>query len=155
MADTLSIAPGRRRTPIVFSICALVTVVFLLLHWLLIPLTEPLRQAENYAQDCFARLGRKTAVDPRLVLIGIDRPSYAQEILESEAQSDVVQAALRRNFPWSRVVWAALIEKLGNAGAKVIVIDLVFANPGDGDDALKAALENFKERVVIGCNFTL
>jgi len=155
MAETLSINPARQRTPVIFGICALVTAVFLAFHWLSIPLTAPLREAENYVQDCFARLGRKAIVDPRLVLVGIDRPSYAQEILESEAQSDAVLAALRLNFPWSRAVWAALIEKLGNAGAKVIVIDLLFASPGDGDDALKQVLEKFKDRVVIGCNFVL
>ena len=48
---------------------------------------------------------------------------------------------LQNNFPWSRAVWARLIEKLSDAGAKVIVFDLVFASQNDGDDALHHALE--------------
>jgi adenylate cyclase len=152
MADILSINAHKQRAAIVFGICAVVMAVFVLLHWRgFVPLTE----AENYVQDWFARRGRKTPIDPRLVLIGIDKASYAQDILESEAQADPVLAALRANFPWSRTVWAALIEKLGNAGARAIAIDLVFANPGEGDDSLRQALEKFKDRVIIGCNFNL
>src|SRR6185436_10483318 len=32
---------------------------------------------------------------------------------------------------------------------------IVLPAPGPGDDALKAALEKYKDRVVIGCNITL
>jgi len=151
MAEASPIDRRRQRTPVILGICALVTVVFCFLHWRFVPLSE----AEGFVQDWFTQLGRKTPLDQQLVLIGIDRPSYAQDILESEAQSDPVLAALRANFPWSRAVWAALIEKLANAGAKAIVIDLVFANPGEGDDVLQQALEKFKDRVVVGCNFVL
>jgi len=154
MADTFSINTGKQRALILLGICALVTAVFLALHLKeSLPLGDKLVDAENYIQDWFVTNGRKTPVDPRLVLIGIDRASYAQEILASEAEADPVIAALRGNFPWSRAVWAALIERLANAGAKGIVIDLVFANPGEGDDALRQMLEKFKDRVVTGCNY--
>jgi adenylate cyclase len=59
---------------------------------------------------------------------------------------------LQQNFPWSRAVWARLIQKLGDAGAKVIVFDLVFAAPGPGDAELKQAMEKYGDRVVIGYN---
>ena len=150
MADNLSINADKRRAAVVFGICALVTAVFLFLHWRG-SLTEP----ENYVQDWLARRGRKNPIDPRLVLIGIDRPSYAQDIPETEAQADPVLAALRPNYPWSRTVWAALIEKLGKAGARGIAMDLVFANPGDGDDSLRQALERFKDTVIVASNFNL
>src|SRR6267143_2169154 len=149
MAETSSTNAGKQRTPVLLGICALITAVFFLGYWLFVPLIE----AENYVQDRFVRLGRKSPADTRLVLIGIDRASYAQDILPAEAEADPVLAALRGNFPWSRAVWATLIERLANAGAKVIVLDLVFANPGEGDDALRMALEKNKERIVIGANF--
>jgi len=47
-------------------------------------------------------------------------------------------------WPWSRAVHARLIEKLCDAGAKVIAIDLVFAAELEGDDALHQALINTK-----------
>jgi adenylate cyclase len=150
MAESSSTNAARRRAPVLFGICALITALFFLVYWFQF---VPLIEAENYVQDWFARLGRKTPADPRLVLIGIDRASYAQDILPAEAQADPILAALRGNFPWSRAVWATLIDRLVNAGAKVVVIDLVFANPGDGDEELRAVLEKHKDHVVIGANF--
>jgi len=140
--------PLSKRAITLLGICALITLVFLAAHFFFAPLTE----ARLSVEDWFLRLGRRLPADPRLVLVGIDRPSYAQDILPAEAEADPVLDALRRNFPWSRNVWAVLIERLANAGAKAIVIDLVFANPGDGDDALQQVLEKHKDRVVIGWN---
>ena len=148
MAEAFSIKSPKRRGPLL-GICASITLVLFGAHVLNFP---ALIDAENYAQDWFMRSGRRVPPDPRLVLVGIDRPSYAQDILPAEAEADPVLAALRRNFPWSRNVWAVLIEKLANAGAKAIVIDLVFANPGDGDEALQQALEKHKDKVVIAWN---
>ena len=70
-------------------------------------------------------------------------------------QKEPVLRDLQKTFPWSRAVWARLIEKLGDAGAKVIVFDLVFAAEGDGDEQLKLALEKYKDRVVIGYNLSV
>lgn len=50
-------------------------------------------------------------------------------------------------------MWAVLIERLATAGAKAVVIDLVFANLGEGDGALQQVLEKYKDKVVIGCSF--
>jgi len=114
-----------------------------------------LEEAEHYTQDVRTRLGRKTPVDPRLVLIGIDRPLYeASDFGEEVLQSTPVLRELQKNFPWSRAVWAELIEKLAGAGAKVIAFDLVFASPNEGDEALRQALEKHKDKVVIGCSLS-
>jgi adenylate cyclase len=147
MAEPFSIKRPTRRGKALLGICALITLIFLGAYALNF---APLADTENYVQDWFMRLGRRVPADPRLVLVGIDRPSYAQDILPEEAEADPVLAALRGNFPWSRTVWAVLIEKLAAAGAKAIVIDLVFANPGDGDDALQQVLEKHKDKVVVG-----
>src|SRR4051812_26343998 len=102
MAETSSTNAGKQRAPVLLGICALITAVFFVV---------PLIEAENYIQDWFVRRGRKSPADPRLVLIGIDRASYAQDILPAEAEADPVLAVLRGNFPWSRAVWATLIER--------------------------------------------
>lgn len=136
----------RFRLTTILLICAAVTGLVLFLHWKFVPL----RQTESVIQDWQTRLGRPTPPDPRLVLIGIDQATYAGEILEEEAENNPVLAALRGNFPWSRDVWAALIERLAEAGAKVIVLDLVFANSGPGDDAFRETLIKYHDKVVIG-----
>src|SRR6266404_1211829 len=150
MAKTASIDRDKQHAPVIFGICALMTGVFLVLQGLGF---VPLKEAEGYLQDWSARLGRKTPVNPQLVLIGIDRPSYDDVILAEEAKADPVLAALRQRYPWSRTVWAALIERLANAGAKAIVIDLLFAAHADGDENLRAVLDKFRDRIVIGSDF--
>src|SRR5262245_977452 len=116
-----------RRTSTVLAMCAVMASIFLALHtkksW---PLADKLGDAEDYVRDWFAINGRKTPIDPRLALIGIDRATYDDVLFADEAKSDPVLAALREQFPWSRRVWAAMIERLANAGAKTIVLDLVF-----------------------------
>jgi adenylate cyclase len=141
--------PATKRPVIVLAICAVCTLVFLVL-WA--RGFVPLQQMEFFAQDWQTRLGRKTPVDDRLVLVGIDKPVYSSDFSDAELQSEPVLRDLQNNFPWSRAVWARLIEKLSDAGAKVIVFDLVFAAPGEGDDDLNRALEKYKNSVVIGYN---
>src|SRR5689334_22712307 len=131
-----------KRSVIVLAICAVCTLTFLVLWQREF---VPLQQLEFFAQDWLTRLGRKTPVDDRLVLIGIDKPIYESDFSDEEIQREPVLRDLQKSFPWSRAVWARLIEKFADAGAKVIVFDLVFASPGDGDDALRVAMEKYKD----------
>jgi len=48
----------------------------------------------------------------------------------------------------------ALITKLADAGAKTIVIDLVFAAPKEGDDTLRRVLDKYRDGVVIVMRWT-
>ena len=135
----------------VLAICAGFTLLFLALYgrgFL------PLREMEFFSQDWRTRLGRKTPIDDRLVLIGIDRPVYEHEFSAEDLNREPVLAELQKSFPWSRKVWALLIEKLAEGGAKVIAVDLIFAAPGDGDEQLKQVLDKYRDRVVIGYNIS-
>ncbi len=132
---------------VIIGICALCTGAAM---WLASAGFTPLRSAESYTEDLRARLYRRTLKDDRLVLIGVDRPSYASYFSEEEMKQTPVLRAISEPYPWSRDVWAELIAKLAAAGAKTIVIDLVFAAPKEGDDALKRALDKYRDRVVIG-----
>lgn len=144
-----------RRALVLAVFCALVTLAVLTLTFIgPAPLATPLQDAENYVQDQFARTGRLTPANTNLVLIGIDQPAYDSVIFPEDAKNDPVLAALRERYPWSRQVWAALITRLADAGAKTIVIDLVFAADNDGDPELQAALDKYNNRVVIGGSIT-
>jgi len=152
MAQKPEMKPAAKRSLVVPAICAIitVTVIFLWARGLV-----PLKALEFSAQDWQTQLGRKTPLDDRLVLIGIDKPIYLSDFSPEELQGEPVLQHLQKNFPWSRAVWARLIEKLADAGAKVIVFDLVFATPGEGDDELHQALEKYKDRVVLGYNISV
>lgn len=141
----------RKRLTVVFVLCAASALLVGVLHRLgFVPLAE----AEFYTQDWRTRLGTKTTVDPRLVLIGIDRASYAGDLDPAEVRRAPVLGLLEENFPWSRAVWATLIDKLATAGARVIIVDLIFSAPGRDDAALRRVLDKYRDRVVIGCNFS-
>lgn len=136
---------------IVTGICAACTAVVLWLWWMGF---TPLMHAEFHTQDLRARLGRCTPVDPRLALIGVDRPLYEPSYFDQwEVEDTPAIRSTFTSFPWRRDVWAALITRLGDAGAKAIVIDFVFAANNDGDDELARALDKYRNQVVIGCNF--
>jgi adenylate cyclase len=146
---------SNHRPAVVLGLCAFVTLAALAVDFLgPVQLSSPLNDAENYLQDFFTCTGRLTPANTNLVLIGIDRPSYDDVIFSDDAKNDPILAALRERYPWSRRVWAALITRLGDAGAKAIVIDLVFAAESDGDAELRAALDKYKDRVVIGENLS-
>jgi len=141
---------GKRRT-VVIVLCALCALAIGALHALgFVPLAE----AEFYTQDWRTRLGAKTEIDPRLVLIGIDRASYAGDLDPEEVRAAPALGLLQDNFPWSRAVWADLIDKLAKAGARVIIVDLIFSAPGRDDEQLRAMLDKHRDRVVLGCNFS-
>ena len=155
MPENKSSRPGLRRTSVIAGLCAGITLAVLVVDFFgPALLNAPLQDADNYVQDFFTRTGRFTPANPNLVLIGIDRPSYDDVIFPDDAKANPVLGELRGRFPWSRDVWAALIEQLADAGAKAIVIDLVFGAESDGDTELRAALDKYGDRVVIGSNFS-
>lgn len=145
---------SNRRALVLLVFCALVTAFFVLVVMDPRSWNAPVRDAETYLQDSFARNGRFTPANTNLVLIGIDQPSYDDVIFPEDAKNDPVLTALCGRFPWSRNVWAALITRLSDAGAKVVVIDLVFAADSKGDDELGRALKKYADHVVIGSNIT-
>ena len=55
-------------------------------------------------------------------------------------------------FPWSREVWALVLDRLFNAGARLVMFDLIFSSQNEGDPAFRAALDRYRDKVVIGAN---
>lgn len=144
--------PATKRYIIPFAICALFTLVLAILFCFQDRgFIRPLQNAEYSAQNGLMSYGRTNPVDPQLVLVGIDRLTYANTAFfqPDEFQIEPALQMMEENFPWSRAVWAHLIERLIKAGAKVVAVDLIFAAPGQGDDELKRVLDQYRDRVVI------
>src|SRR5205823_2273019 len=57
---------------------------------------------------------------------------------------------MKSDFPWPRDVYAFVIDRLAQAGARVIAIDLMFPTSRQGDDAFRDALDRHENKVVIG-----
>ena len=90
--------PATKRAWVVLSICVVFTTIFTVLweHGFI-----PLQELEYFAQDHFTRKSRKTPMDDRLVLIGIDKPMYAPtDFSEEELQKEPVLRDMQKTFPW-------------------------------------------------------
>ena len=91
---------------------------------------------------------------PEIKLIGIQGSSLSMDELAPEeiAASKTLQL-MKQPWPWDRRVYAAVLEKLMDAGTKVVVFDFVFAGATEGDEVFAQALEKYKDHVVIGSMF--
>jgi adenylate cyclase len=110
---------------------------------------------EQRFEDLLRGQGRVTPEREDYVFVGIDQQSLVLDAVgEEEIASDRgLQLMKERSFPWSREVWALLLDKLFAAGARLVVFDMIFSPPNDGDPAFAAALERYRDKVVLGANF--
>ncbi|MEQ2007699.1 MAG: adenylate/guanylate cyclase domain-containing protein [Limisphaerales bacterium] len=109
-------------------------------------------EAESYTQDLLTRRGKLTPADPRLVFVGINKPNYKGNFTPEEEEALPVAKLLGGGFPWTRQVWAELVEKLMQSGARLVVLDIVFASEGVGDALFADVLKRYPDRVVLGWN---
>ena len=92
--------------------------------------------------------------DPNVRLVGLGTTSFKLDTLSAaEIAASPALQKMQQPWPWDRSVYAAILEKLMSAGAKVVMFDFVFASETDGDDELARLLEKYKDRVVIGQMF--
>lgn len=90
--------------------------------------TSPWRLVELRSFDYLTTIGRPPLPKDGPVIVAIDEPSLSE---------------IPHQWPWPRALHARLIEKLREAGAKAIGLDIIFAEPAvdpQNDDALQAAL---------------
>ncbi|MFN2476369.1 MAG: CHASE2 domain-containing protein, partial [Chthoniobacterales bacterium] len=141
----------RRRLKSIAVVVATTTLAVTLLHLFYF---DPLRKAEFYVRDFLAVSGRKAAVNPHLVFLGIDKSSVQlDQLFPGEINASHELSLMGHGFPWSREVYALILDRLMAAGAKVVVFDLLFPQPGAGDDLFRDRLDRYREHVVLACDF--
>lgn len=86
-----------------------------------------------------------------LIFLGIDQTSLTVKDAYPEfVEQSIALKAMTQKYPWPRRVYAEAIKKLADAGAEVIVLDLVFPQEGGDDDALRTAIEQHVDKIVLG-----
>ena len=113
----------------------------------------PVLKIELMSQDLRAQIGRKTTINTNLVFVGLEQSGYSGLFSDEEIRESPLLAHMAA-YPFPRMVWAGIIERLANAGAKVIALDFVFAGPKEGDEELRRAVETHSNRVVLAANLT-
>ncbi len=117
-------------------------------------LSAPWRGEQSF-EDLLRQEGRKTAPPRDFVFLGLDQSTLQLPPLTAEeiAGNRAFELMTARPFPWSREVWALLLNRLVGAGARLVVFDLMFNPKNDGDPAFHAALDRHRDKVVVGANF--
>lgn len=90
---------------------------------------------------------------PQIAIIGISESSLGY------ADTEAARAAISTNeldlmevsWPWDRRVFASLIERLAEGGARQIVLDFVLKSRLGGDPELERVLRTYGDRVVLAC----
>ncbi len=111
-------------------------------------------RGEQSFEDLLRREGRTTATRDDFVFLGVDQSTLEMPPLSPEelANNRAFQLMTAKQFPWSREVWAILLDKLFAAGARLVMFDFVSNPPNEGDAAFHEALEKYRGRVVVGAN---
>lgn len=117
----------------------------------------------NLLRDAISRAGRAAPPNPQLVFLAIDSDSVGiEESADIDTLYDLTDAdstesrALRlmsQHWPWPREVYALVLDRLVQAGARVVLFDLTFPTSTEGDEPFRLALERYRDHVVIGSNF--
>lgn len=96
---------------------------------------------ENRTLDLWYRWQPPPPVPEDLLIVAIDEPSFQE---------------LKLPWPWPRRLHAELIRRLDAAGARLIVLDIIFADPGPPEDdrALAEAIRQ-ADKVVLSATFEI
>src|SRR4030095_16113041 len=147
---------GRARLLVLTLICLFWTGLIFVGHFFpSAPFISVPWRGEQSFEDLLRREGRKTTPPRDFVFLGIDQstlqlPPFSVEELQGNRS---LQLMTERPFPWSREVWALLLDKLFASGARLVMFDLLFNPPYDGDPAFRAALDRYRDKVVLSANF--
>jgi adenylate cyclase len=125
------------RRPFIF-LCGLVPVVLVAVLAVVRP--APLSRLDNSVYDTILRSARTSGPGRNVAIVDVDERSL----------SAIGQ------WPWGRDVVGRLIERLRNAGASVIALDIIFAEPDRQGQAPDAALAGALKggRVILGYGLT-
>lgn len=139
-------APGSRARRLVFP-CGIAAVVMAVLAY--IP-TGPQETARLAVVDWLIQLTPKPKPPFEFALVVIDSSSL---VLDQVAPEVVAESTALTNmaagWPWSRQVYAEAIEKMLDAGAKLVILDVLLPMPRPQDEMLRAVIEKYPGKVVL------
>src|SRR4029077_8357334 len=146
----------RHRFLVLAFICFFLNGVIVLGHFFPnVPFISAPWLGEQSFEDLLRREGRKTPAPSDFVFLGIDQSTLQLPPLTPEeiAVNRAFQLMTAKPFPWSREVWALLLDRLFGAGARVVMLDMMFDQQKEGDPTFHAALDRYRDKVVLAANF--
>jgi adenylate cyclase len=150
-ARGLKLARSTRSVWLTAAVCAgLVAILALTIG------TRAVEQADLRVQDALLRATTTERLPENFLLVALDDDSLQLGTLEPEeiANSQALQM-MKKGFPWSREVYGMAVEKILEAGARVVVLDFTFASENPGDAKFAEILQKYPGRVVLASAFDL
>jgi len=138
------------------TICLSCTALVMSLRFVpAVPVLSHVWGNEQALEDWLRRTGRRTLTHSEFVFVAISTKSLAGPESAKAGKDRMLELMAQHPFPWSREVWARLLNRLFESGARLVIFDLIFNPPNEGDQVFRAALDRYRDRVVIGANFDL
>lgn len=116
-----------------------------------------LERRERLSLDESHIAGRRTPPRSDVLVLGIDDASLK---LDSAWPEDIEASpalqAMQKQWPWPRRAWAYILDKLFEAGAKQVFLDITFKSPSEdpeNDRLLREALQRHHGKVILGMKF--
>lgn len=147
---------NRHRLLILAGICLFFTLTVLSLHFTPnLPFFSTVWRAEQGFEDLLRREGRKTQTHHDFMFLGIDQGTLSFQPFDPEdvKGNRAFELMTARPWPWSREFWALLLDRLFQSGARLVIFDIMFDKTSDGDAEFRAALDKYRDKVVVGANF--
>ncbi len=125
------------------------------MHW------KPVIDADSAFLDAYARNSPAVPADERLAFVAVDDSSLKLEPIDIQntpnipAESREVLGKMMMQWPWDRSVFARVIERILNAGALLVALDIEFPAPASGDDELAAVIARYPNRILLASAMTL
>lgn len=111
----------------------------------------PYLPLEYTVQDWVAKLGKTAPKDPRIYFLADDAQSHdLDQLWPEDLEASPILKRMKCPPPWPRDVYAAIVERLLDSGARVIGFDYMYMGEMPDDPTFKAALDKYKDRVVVG-----
>src|SRR6266702_4203036 len=127
------------------AICVFCTALVMSLRFVpAVPVLSQVWGHEQALEDWLHRTGRRTSTHPEFVFVAISTKSLAGPESAKAAKDRMLQLMAEHPFPWSREVWARLLDRLFESGARLVIFDLVFGAPKEGDQVFHAALDRYR-----------
>ncbi len=138
--------------------CFFVTVLILLLFDVL-KTSRIIRTIEHAAYSWRFEMRPAQLADPAIMIFGVETSTLKIQQTNLLDKKDYEESPVLRHFtpkwPWDRQVFAEVLNKLCENGAKMVIFDFAFFSSTPGDVAFAKALERWRDRAVIASKYEI
>lgn len=122
-------------------------------------IAQPLQMLEWRLQNYVHSEATPAPLNEQVIVLGIDDATLqTKSAWPEDIEGSKPLQLIKLGYPFTREVWAEVVPKLLDAGAKAVFLDLMFTGPSgehpEGDETFRKVLAKYPGRVLLGANFT-